>query len=453
MIALIQSRLGALRAAPHVREAAREALGSLSASLPGVLLAFAFSVMLARLLGAEGAGLFFLALSVVLVAEAAGRFGLERSLERFVPAGHARRDWGSVAGAWRRAIGTGAAVSILMALLVAVLAAPLASHVFGKPALHSLLLILSAAIVPRALTRLYAAALLGMRRVLICRLLQNALPFALAIALLIPLVLHFGKSNGAALSYVAGWTMAFGIGWWCWAAVLDTVPRTAPEFARARLLASCLPMLAVTLPVLMLTQLPAVFIGIWWDAKEVAIFSAAARIALLGAFLLHSMVSILLPKFSGPIASGRPGELESAASHSALVAALCIAPLWIAVLLFPGQMLALFGEEFREGAAVLMVVFTGQMLFGIFGVGGEILMMGGNDRMIRRANSLSLLLCFAACLLLVPAHGSMGAAVAICLAYAGHAAICQLYLKRRYGFWVGRFRGKREANPAAGANA
>lgn len=436
MIALIQSRVDALRADPHMREVARGMLSSLGPRSLGVLLAFLFNVMLARLLGAEGAGLFFLALSVALIAEAAGRFGLEHSLVRFVSAGHARQDWGAVAGVWRHALRTGIAVSVPMALLVAVFAAPLASHVFGKPELHGLLLTLSFAIVPLALTKLYAAALRGMKRILICQLLQNALPLALVIALLIPLDLHFGKFHGAALSYVAGWAMALGIGWWCWNAVLANVPAATPEFARERLLASCLPMLTVTLSALLLTQLPVIFIGIWWDAKEVAIFNAAVRIALLGAFLLHSMVSILLPKLSELVARGRLDDLEREASHSILILALCIAPLWISVLIFPGQMLALFGEEFRQGAAVLMVVFTGQMLFGIFGVGGEILMMGGYERLVRRIDYLSLSLCFAACLLLVPAHGGMGAAVAISLAYVGHAAICQLYVRRRFGFWL-----------------
>ena len=65
-----------------------------------------------------------------------------------------------------------------------------------------------------------------------------------------------------------------------------------------------------------------------------------------------------------------------------------------------------------QGASVLMVVFTGQMLFGIFGVGGEMLVMGGHERLVRRINLFSLSLCFVACLLLVPSHGGMGAAVA-----------------------------------------
>ncbi|BBJ00398.1 hypothetical protein FGKAn22_20900 [Ferrigenium kumadai] len=433
MIALVSRRLGALRTAPSMREVA---LSSFGARLLGVLLAFLFNVMLARLLGAEAAGLFFLALSVVLVAEAVGRFGLEHSLVRFVSAAYTQQDWGGVAGVWRHALRMGVSASIMMALLIAFLAAPAANQVFGKPELQSLLLTLSAAIVPLALTKLYAAALRGTQRILIYQLLQNALPFVLVIALLVPLDMQFGKTHGAALSYVAGWMMALGVGWWSWSVVMESVPVAQPAFERERLLASCVPMLAVTLSALLLTQMPMLFIGIWADAQEVAIFNAAVRVALLGAFLLHSMVSIFLPKLSELIAAGRLADLKRVSKQSIMLAALCVIPLWGAVLLFPASMLAPFGEEFRQGGEVLMVVFTGQMLFGIFGIGGELLLMGGYEHLARRISFMSLLLCFAACLLLVPGHRAMGAAVAISLASVGHAAMCLFHVRRHFGFWL-----------------
>lgn len=436
MIALIQNRLGALRAYRHTPEAARAALNSFSVRALGAVLAFVFNVILARFLGAEGAGLFFLALSVVLIADVIGRFGLEHSLLRFVSAAHAQEDWGGVAGVWRHALRMGITASVLTALLVALTAAPVANHLFGKPELQGLLLTLSFAIVPLALTRLYAAALRGMTRIQIHQWLQNALPIALVISLLIPLDLQFGKAHGAALAYVSGWTLALCIGWWCWGGVMESVPSVRPSFERSRLLESCVPMLALTLSVLLLTQLPVFFIGIWSDGKEVAIFSAAVRIALLAAFVLHSMTGIFLPRFSGLIASRKLGDLERVARQSITLAALCVMPLWIAALLFPGQVLTLFGEEFRGGASILMVVFTGQMLFGIFGVGGEILTMGGHERLVRRINFLSLLVCFIACLLLVPGYGGMGAALAVCAAYVAYAAMCQFHVRQLFGFWL-----------------
>ncbi len=84
---------------------------------------------------------------------------------------------------------------------------------------------------------------------------------------------------------------------------------------------------------------------------------------------------------------------------------------------------------------MLVLMFTSQMLFGIFGVGGEILMMGGHERLARRSLFMAMLVCIASCVLLVPAYGGAGAAAAVSLAYVGHAAVCQCYVRRHFGFW------------------
>jgi O-antigen/teichoic acid export membrane protein len=436
MINIIKKKIDSIRQDPHMREVARGTLSSLAARSLGVALAFVFNIILTRMLGAENSGLFFLALSVVLVAEVIGRFGLEYSLVRFVSGSYAQSDWGGIAGVWQHAIRLGFLVSILMTGLVAITAWPLANYIFSKPVLHELLLILSIAIVPLALTKLYAAALRGMKRILIFQLLQNALPIGFVMALLFPFILLLGWKVGVTLSYVVGWSIALGVGWWFWRAAFNLIPKAEPRFAHDKLLSSCVPMLGVTLSGLLLTQLPVFFIGVWSEAKDVAIFSVATRIALLGAFLLHSMLSILSPKFSELIASNKLEDLERLAKQAILVVALSIIPVWILVMSFPGQLLALFGEEFREGVSVLMVIFTGQVLFGIFGIGGEILMMGGYERLARRSLFVAVLICVVTCIILVPFYGGMGAAVAVALAYIGHAVICQIYIRQHFGFWL-----------------
>lgn len=58
--------------------------------LIGAGLAFTFNVLLARLLGAEGAGVYFLALSVITVAVVFGRLGLDKTVLRLISANSGR---------------------------------------------------------------------------------------------------------------------------------------------------------------------------------------------------------------------------------------------------------------------------------------------------------------------------------------------------------------------------
>lgn len=278
----IKRKIDSIRNDPHMLEVARGTLSSVGARALGVLLAFLFNIVLTRMLGAENSGLFFLALSVVMVAEAIGRLGLEYSLVRFVSASYAQGDWGGVAGVWKYAIRIGLSGSLLMAALVALAAWPMSNYVFSKPELFDLLLILSIAVVPLALTKVYGAALRGMKRILIFQLLQNALPIAFVLVLLVLLVPLAGWKVGAAASYVLGWCMALAVGWWFLRTMLNAMPKAPHNFERANLLSSCLPMLVVTLSALLLTQIPIFFVGIWSDTKDVAIFNVAMPTPIKG---------------------------------------------------------------------------------------------------------------------------------------------------------------------------
>lgn len=70
----------------HMREIVQGASVSLGVKVVTGILTFALNVVVARALGAEGAGLFFLALTVVTIAAILGQLGLDAAVVRFVAA-------------------------------------------------------------------------------------------------------------------------------------------------------------------------------------------------------------------------------------------------------------------------------------------------------------------------------------------------------------------------------
>ena len=65
---------------PHMREIARGTLLAFVLKVVGSGLAFAFNVAVARLLGVEGMGLYYLALAVTTIGSVVGRIGLDNTL-------------------------------------------------------------------------------------------------------------------------------------------------------------------------------------------------------------------------------------------------------------------------------------------------------------------------------------------------------------------------------------
>ena len=79
--------------------------------------AFAMNVVIARQLGAEEAGLFFLAYTIVFIAAAVSRLGLDSTFVRFIAARHATNEWGWIKGLYQ----TGIRWSLLASLCIAIL--------------------------------------------------------------------------------------------------------------------------------------------------------------------------------------------------------------------------------------------------------------------------------------------------------------------------------------------
>ena len=88
----------------------------------GAVLALAFNLVLTRLLGAEGAGIYFLALTIVTIGTLVGRMGMDNALLRLVARAVTRSDWGGVRGVYRTSMVTAVVFSGAAALLVIALA-------------------------------------------------------------------------------------------------------------------------------------------------------------------------------------------------------------------------------------------------------------------------------------------------------------------------------------------
>ena len=98
----------------------------------GVLI-FGLNIVVARTLGAHGAGLFFLALTVITIAGVRGRLGLDAAVVRFVASAAVSGRWDRVKGVGRHAILVTLGASLILAAAVALSAGWMAESVFRKP--------------------------------------------------------------------------------------------------------------------------------------------------------------------------------------------------------------------------------------------------------------------------------------------------------------------------------
>jgi O-antigen/teichoic acid export membrane protein len=384
----------------------------------GAGLALAFNVVVARLLGPAGAGLFFLALSITTIGSVLGRVGLDNTLLRFVAAHAALGEWDRVKGVYalgmRLAVAAAGAITVLCFLL----APQIASLAFRKPALADPLRWMSLSILPLALVNLHAESLKGLKRIPAAMAVQGIGVPLVGLLLIVPLT-RMADASGAALAHVAGAVLTTILGVWAWRRAVDGHPSASPGFPFRDLWDSCKPLLLVSvMNRAVLPWSPLFLLGIWADSREVGIFGAASRVAMLISFMLATVNSVLVPKFAELYATGDRAALGRTARRSAQMVTLLASPVFL-VLIFGGRwVMAIFGPEFAEGAHVLAILAIGQLVNTLTGSVNHVLIVTGNEAIVRNTVVLAVVAQVALCAALIPWAGALGAAAASAAATA-----------------------------------
>lgn len=377
----------------------------------GAAFALLFSISVTRLQGANDAGLFFLALTIATVVSTLTRLGLNQSLVRFVAANASIQDWAGVKGVSVRGIYLTLASSIIATVAVIILARPLSLYLFNRAELVVPLRWISPSIIAVNLLMLYASLLKGRKRIAEALLVENIIwPLLATCVLLIP----FGLAGAthAALAYSAGTALAAVVGFLAWRRAIPECSDVKGHFATRELLKSSMPLLFVDTVTLLMTWFPVLFLGLWSNDAEIAIYSTAARAAFTVSLVLHSVNVVAAPRFAELHRQNDYDGLRASAHSATNLSLLAALPILLIFLFMPGAIMSLFGAEFVAGAPILQILAIGQFLMVAAGPAIILLMMAGHERLSQYSylvgGAFSLVLNIA----LIPRLGAAGAALA-----------------------------------------
>jgi len=369
---------------PHAQEIVKGMSLAFILRIMGALLNFGFSLALARALGAEGAGQYFLVLAVISIATVIGRIGLDNAIIRFISAGAAANDSIAVKGVYTKGIKYALLGSTTVALLVYLFAPWLSLTVFSKPELSPSLRWMSPAIVFWSIVFIQSSAFRGLKRIS-----DGLIPQFVGIPLIaITIFLSVGilqGVRGAIYAFLTGTgLMAFySVSKW-WRSNPD-LKRVRGKFDTRKLFRSSIPLFWVTTTYLVLNRTSVIMLGIFGPSADVGIFSLAHRTALFVSFILMAGNSIIAPKFSELYSTGRMNDLASTARYSIKLMQISTLPILLLIACLPEQIMSLFGQDFVGGAYVLVVLGFSQFINAAVGPVGTLLMMTGNEKSVRNS--------------------------------------------------------------------
>jgi len=394
----------------HIRDIISGASTAFFLKLLGVGFSFGFNVLIARLLGAEGAGIYYLALTVTTIATVLGRVGLDNTLLRYTAGGAIVGDWASVKGVYQKGLTLAITASAIVTLVVFVSAPLLSNAVFNQPELIEPIRWMSLSIIPMVALYLHAEMFRGLRQITYYQLFQGVGVPALSLVGLYFLGRIWGV-KGAAWAYSIAALLTTLVALNLWHRTTPQFRDIAGYFETKTLLESSIPLFVVSLLSLCTDWTAVLFLGVWHTEADVGIFYIAQRTAMLIVLILSSVNSIAAPKFASLYKQGHIKSLELTARNSARIMILLASPVFLLFVLVPGYVLKLFGSDFEQGATELVILSIGQFINVATGSVGYLLTMCGYEKLIRSYLIVFTILNIILSLLLIPKFGLLGAAL------------------------------------------
>lgn len=406
-----------------------------------VVLGYGVSVVLTRLLGLEGFGIYSVVIALVTMLTAPAFFGLPTLIGREVSWASSKGEFGLVAGLIRRShqfIFCVAAVMILGTFLVQLLAGK------SSPALYwalPLILLMSLAAARSAMLR-------GIGRVLEGQwpeqLLRPALLIGLALAW-VALDRLINPTVAVALTGLAA-LVALGVSLVQWGLSKPTALKgVRPIYRDAAWLKAVIPFALSTGVLVISAQISLVILGALRGPGEVAIFRVSSQTAQLCALGYTAAIMNISPRIAAAFAASDRTLMQRTARQGALFATAFCVPAALVLIVGGKPLLSLmFGSTYGVGASVMAILACGQILNSAFGCGASLLNMTGHERDCTIALGGGLVLQVLGSLALVPLWGATGAAIAGVIGILGSNIVLQQMAIARTGIdpaiWAGLLR-------------
>ena len=388
--------------------------GSAGLRILGMGFGFLVGVQLARALGAEGYGIYGLALSIIMLIGVLPEFGISALVTREVASSQVRADWSQMRGILHWSGRTVALMSVSAALL---LAAWLIWIRPEKTELHAPLLAGLALLPLLSLGRQQSAALRGLQHIVAGQLPQEL--FRPALFSLLLLLYSIFSVVGLSTTWAIGLHAIAAAASLLLAMLLlqrklpPEVRQVQPMVATSSYWSSAWPMALTEGARLLQAHLVILVLALFVTFGSVGIYRVAASIYVMTMMPVSLLNVVSMPVISRLYAENDRIRLQRMLSWLAVLMMLGVLALSLPFILFGESLLSvIFGAEFAESNKPLMVLCAGAIFSASFGANAALLNMTGHEKRVTRGFLLSLVVLCIASLVLIPRMGVLGAALA-----------------------------------------
>lgn len=191
------------------------------------------------------------------------------------------------------------------------------------------------------------------------------------------------------------------------------------------------PMLISTSIIVFLNWIDSFVLGIYVSDSEIGVYNVAIKIALGASFAMEAINSGLAPRVARLFYEKKRVELDKLVRFSTILNFIITVIITLILIIFNQFFLGLFGEEFKSGYWVLMILCLMHLLNSFFGSAAIIMQMIGYHKQYQYNAILTLILNLVLNFILIPTYGNIGAAVGTSVSLTIWFVLNAIFLKRK----------------------
>ncbi len=420
---------------PRIRELVRGSFVAFFFKFLGGLLIFGLNAYIARALGAEKAGIYFLSFTITTIIVNIGRFGMDNTIVRYIAAYASSDDWSHVKGIYREGIGITIVGTFVLTVLAFLLYPTLAVSVFQKPELLRPLNMMLVLIVPTVLTVMVGEAFRGLKKIARTTFLQNIITPVLIICSFLLFGVR-GEIDLIIKYFTLGVLLSAGVALVLWLVSNPRLKNVKAAYLSSELIKMSRPLFLVNVLNLLILWSSTLILGIFRGNDQVGIYNLATRTAGLMSFMIVSLNAIAAPQFAELYHRGEFKLLKYTTRKITKMIIIVSLPVLAAFLIFPRSIMGIFGEQFVSGASILFILTLGHFVNVSTGSVGYLLMMSTHEKLVRNITILVAVFNVGLNFLLIPPFGMTGAAVTAASSMLLLNGTLLVMVKKRLHFWT-----------------
>lgn len=423
----LSNKIKATLSNPNNRDILNKSFGFLVFRGLGIIGGYFFTYLIAKNYGASMNGLVTLGFAIFMFASAVSTFGIDVNLVKYYS--NPER-WENDPGLFYKVLLKSFLLSVGMTLLLYIFRDFIAIKLFNKPQFIPVYNWAIFAIPGWTLIKVFAGVLRAKGLNNWYAFFSNTGKFSLAALILIGFdFFHFDPLNAIRAHFYAITGLSV-------LAFLITVR----NFKQITLITKSnswtfmqesFPMFISTTITVFLGWIDSFVLGIYVDDSEIGVYNVAIKIALGASFAMEAINSGLAPKVARLFFEKKTVEFEKLIHFSTrlnFVVTVCVVTILI---VFNQWLLGLFGEEFKSGFWVLLILSLVHLMNSFMGSGAIIMQMIGYQKQYQNIALLTLVMNLVLNFILVPKFGNTGAAVATAISLTIWYVCNAIFLKKK----------------------